>query len=311
MIEVAIMIEGQNGLTWEHWQKIAVTVERSGFVGLYRSDHFTNASPPDKDSLELWVSLTWLASHTEKIEFGPLVSPLSFRHPTFTARMASAVDDLSNGRFILGMGAGWQEREHTNYSWDLLDIGPRFDRFEEGLEIVSQLLNSDQPFDFDGQYYSLKEAVMLPRPHRPGGPQILIGGNGPKRTLPLVAKYAQEWNSIYLPPDDFKERNQQLDQLLADQDRKPAEVKRSMMTGCEFGRSENEVKKLVEARTKGKLSPQELAQRGLVVGTADQVVDQLGILAEAGLQRVMLQWLALEDIDRLEALAASVLPQLK
>jgi alkanesulfonate monooxygenase SsuD/methylene tetrahydromethanopterin reductase-like flavin-dependent oxidoreductase (luciferase family) len=108
VIEIAIMIEGQDGLNWQRWQQIANVVEELGFVGLYRSDHYANASPPDKDSLELWTSLTWLASHTERIEFGPLVTPVSFRHPTMTARMAAAVDDLSEGRLHLGLGAGWQ-----------------------------------------------------------------------------------------------------------------------------------------------------------------------------------------------------------
>ena len=110
-MDIAIMLEGQNGLTWPRWQKIAEAVEDLGFAGLYRSDHFTNANPPDMESLELWTSLTWLASHTKRIEFGQLVSPVSVRNPVLTARMASAVDDLSGGRMTLGMGAGWQVRE--------------------------------------------------------------------------------------------------------------------------------------------------------------------------------------------------------
>jgi F420-dependent oxidoreductase-like protein len=200
MLEIAIMIEGQNGLNWPRWQKMVRAVEGIGLCGLYRSDHYTNANPPDKDSLELWVSLTWLAANTERIEFGPLVSPVSFRDPTMTARMASAVDDLSNGRLTLGVGAGWQEREHTNFGWQLLEIPERFDRFEEGLEVISQLLQSDEPVDFEGDYYELNEAILLPRPQRPGGPPLLIGGNGMKRTLPLAARYAQEWNGIFLTP---------------------------------------------------------------------------------------------------------------
>src|SRR5450759_2268028 len=95
VMDIAIMIEAQNGLTWPRWQNLAAAVEDLAFAGLFRSDHFTNESPPDKESLELWVSLTWLASHTKRIEFGPLVSPVSFRHPALTARMAAAVDDLS------------------------------------------------------------------------------------------------------------------------------------------------------------------------------------------------------------------------
>jgi F420-dependent oxidoreductase-like protein len=312
MIEVAIMIEGQNGLTWDRWQKVAKFVDAAGFAGLYRSDHFTNATPPDKDSLELWVSLTWLASHTSKIEFGPLVSPVSFRNPPMTARMASAVDDLSGGRLILGMGAGWQEREHDHFGFDLLEVPERFDRFKEGLEVVTQLLNSDDPVDFEGEYYQLQEAILLPRPKRGGGPPILIGGNGRKRTLPLVVKYASEWNAVYITPEKFKETNQHLDKLLKEAGRDPKEIKRSMMIGCEFGRDDKEVAEVVYARGEGKYSAEQLASEyGFAVGTSSQIVDHLGKLAEAGVQRVMLQWLGLDDLDRLEAMATEVLPQVQ
>src|SRR4051794_32892494 len=115
MIDVALMIEGQDGLTWNRWERIAKTAEQSGFKGLFRSDHFTNPGPPDKDSLECWVSLTWLATNTQTLDFGPLVSPMAFRQPSMLARTAAAVDDLSNGRLHLGLGAGWNEREHTHF----------------------------------------------------------------------------------------------------------------------------------------------------------------------------------------------------
>jgi alkanesulfonate monooxygenase SsuD/methylene tetrahydromethanopterin reductase-like flavin-dependent oxidoreductase (luciferase family) len=197
LIEVAIFLEGQNGLNWPRWQRLASTVEHLGFKGLYRSDHFTNHNPPDKDSLELWISLAWLASHTQRIEFGPLVTPLSFRNPALTARMAAAVDDLSGGRLVLGLGAGWQVREHTNYGFDLLELPERFDRFEEGLEVVTRLLHSDTPVDFQGKYFRLVEGILLPRPQRPGGPPILIGGRGPQRTLSL-------WRA--LPPSGMPSR---------------------------------------------------------------------------------------------------------
>jgi F420-dependent oxidoreductase-like protein len=306
-MEVAIMVEGQAGLNWQRWQRIAVAVEDLGFVGLYRSDHYTNMDPPDEDSLELWVSLTWLASHTRRIEFGPLVSPVSFRHPTMLARMASAVDDLSGGRLTLGMGAGWQEREHTNYGWDLLDIPGRFARFEEGLQVVKHLLQSDDPLDFQGSYYRLQDGILLPRPQRAGGPPILVGGNGPKRTLPLAARYAQEWNGVYITPEQFAERNQRLDELLEENDRSVQDIRRSLMTGCVFGRDSAELtSKLAEE----KHSAEELLQFGVALGTGNEIIDQLGRWAEAGVQRIMLQWLDLDDLDGLEALAQAVLPQL-
>jgi F420-dependent oxidoreductase-like protein len=310
MIEAALMIEGQNGLTWDHWQRIGRAAEDFGFSGLYRSDHYTNANPPDKASLELWTSLTWLASHTSRIEFGPLVSPVSFRHPTMTARMASSVDDLSNGRLVLGLGAGWQEREHTNYGWDLLDIHQRFDRFEEGLEVIKKLLNNDKPSNFTGTYYRMIDGILLPRPKRNGGPRILIGGNGPKRTLPLVARFADEWNALYINIEEFRNLNKQLDNLLVKNNRGLSSVRRSLMIGCVFGHDDKEVRRKVSIRTGGKRTPKQLYERDFPVGTADQIVHQLGQWAEAGVSCVMLQWLDLDDMDGLEGLARKVLPQL-
>lgn len=304
-MEVAIMIEGQDGLNWPRWQRLAQVVEDFGFAGLYRSDHYVNPEPPDEDSLELWVSLTWLASQTQRIEFGPLVSPVSFRHPTMTARMAAAVDDLSEGRLRLGVGAGWMEREHRNYGWDLLAVPERMDRFEEGLEVITRLLHyTDEPVNFDGKYYHLEDATLLPRPRRPGGPPIVIGGNGPERTLPLVARYADEWNGVFLTPARYAERNALLDQLLEDEGRRPEEVRRTLMTNLVFGRDEAELERQLDGD-----SAEELRASGRVVGTPAEVVEQLSRLAEVGVQRVMLQWLELDDIDRLEALAKTVLPQ--
>ncbi len=303
MLEIAIMIEGQNGLNWPRWQRVARAVEELGFVGLYRSDHFTNANPPDKDSLELWVSLTWLASHTQRIQFGPLVSPVSFRHPVFTARMARDVDDLSGGRLILGVGAGWQEREHAHFGFDLLDVPRRFDRFEQGLDVITRLLRSDEPVHLEGEFYRLQEAILLPRPERPGGPPLLIGGNGPRRTLPLVARYADEWNGVYIPATKFAQLSARLDALLQEHGRQPGDVRRSLMTGLVFGRDEAELQDKLQGH-----EATELRERGLVVGAPSEIVDQLGRLAEVGVQRVMLQWLDLDDLDGLEALARGVLP---
>ena len=304
MLEVALMIEGQNGLNWERWQRIAGAVEDLGFVGLYRSDHFTNAQPPNIDSLELWVSLTWLASHTRRIEFGQLVSPVSFRHPVFTARMAGAVDDLSGGRLNLGIGAGWQDREHTMFGFDLLDIDQRFQRFDEALRVVTGLLQSAEPLSFDGTFYQLREASLLPRPRRPGGPPIVIGGNGRRRTLPLVARYGSEWNGVFLNAPKFAALNAHLDELVRAAGRSPASVRRTLMAGTVFGADEAQLARKAAGRDLA-----ELRERGVVCGPPAAVVEQLGQLAQAGVQRVMLQWLDLDDMNGLERLAHEVLPQ--
>ena len=306
MLEVALMVEGQNGLNWPRWQRMARAAEDLGFVGLYRSDHFTNSQPPDIDSLELWVSLTWLAGHTRRIEFGSLVSPVSFRHPAFTARMASAVDDLSGGRLNLGIGAGWQVREHAGFGFDLLDVEQRFQRFEEGLQVVSRLFQSEQPVSLEGKYFQLREAVMLPRPQRPGGPPIVVGGNGRRRTLPLVVRYAAEWNSVFLDRDRFASLNAHLDELLQAAGRAASSVRRTMMLGTAFGRDEAALARKAAGR-----DLDELRQHGVVCGPPAAAVDQLGELAQAGAQRVMLQWLDLDDMDGVERLAQTVLPQLR
>ena len=303
-MELAIMIEGQNGLTWPRWQRLARHVEDLGFVGLYRSDHFTNANPPDIDSLEMWTSFTWLASHTQRLEFGPLVTPASFRHPVFTARMAKDVDDLSGGRFQLGVGAGWQTREHAMFGFDLLDVKGRMDRFEESLEVVTHLLRSEGPVSYQGHYYRLQEATLLPRPARPGGPPIVIGGNGRRRTLPLAARYADEWNAVFAPADEVARLNAHLDELAQAQGREPRSIRRSLMTGTVFGRDQAEVRRRLGAR-----NADELRARGILVGGAAEFVAQLGRIAETGVYRAMLQWLDLDDLAGLEALARDVLPQ--
>ena len=304
MLEIAIMIEGQNGLDWARWQKIVRLVEELGFVGLYRSDHFTDASPPDLDSLELWTSLTWLAGNTTRIEFGPLVTPFSFRNPVFTARVASAVDDLSGGRLTLGLGAGWEEREHHLFGFDLLEPAARFDRFEEGMQVVTRLLQSDEPVTFDGKYYQVRGGTLLPRPQRNGGPRILVGGDGVRRTLPAVVRYADEWNCVMLLPDEFAKKNSKLNDLLAAAGRDLASVRRSMMTGCVFGKDEAALRQKLSAR---KRTVEELQARGAVAGNPVQVQEQLTALKEAGVQRVMLQWLDLDDLAGLEALAKATL----
>ena len=304
-MDIAIMLEGQNGLNWPRFQRIARAVEDLGFAGLYRSDHFTNNDAPDIDSLELWVSLTWLAGHTQRIEFGPMVSPVSFRNPVFTARIGKDVDDLSGGRLTLGVGAGWQAREHTHFGFDLLEIPERFARFEEGLTVITRLLREEAPVTFTGQYYQLQEAVLLPKPQRAGGPPVLIGGNGEQRTLPLVARYANEWNGVYLTAQRYASLSQRLDELLIAQGRQPQDVRRSLMTGLIF--SPAAAPSQAQLQGMGFDSAEAARSRGMVVGGPTEVKEQLGQLAAVGVQRVMLQWMDLDNIEGLTALAKAVL----
>jgi len=304
MLEIAIMIEGQNGLTWPRWKQIAKFVEEAGFVGLYRSDHITNSNPPDIESLELWTSLTWLACNTKRIEFGPLVTPFSFQHPVHITRMASAIDDLSVGRLSLGLGAGWQEREHNLFGFDLLDIPSRLERFKEGMEVVTKLLDSDSPISFSGKYYNLDGATLLPRPKRPGGPRISVGGNGKKVTLQIAAQYAHEWNANFVSRETFYDLNSTLTELLKDKGQDPKSVRRSLMTGTMFAVSDSQFKEKMQAHG---TNLAELREDNYIFGTPSMFKEQLQELESAGVERVMLQWLDLDDMDGLEALAKTLL----
>lgn len=319
MVAISLMIEGQNGLNWPRWKRLVAAAEDLGFAGLFRSDHFTNAQPPDKDSLEMIVSLTYLADRTSRLHFGPLVAPVSFRDPTLLARQAAALDDLSEGRMILGVGAGWQEREHRLFGHELGDIPTRMQRYEEGLEVITRLLRSDEPVSYAGRFFQLDGATLLPRPQRAGGPTILIGGNGVKRTLPLAARYASIWNGVGLSPAAYREHSAQLDTLLTAAGRQPGDVKRTLMLTLMFGRNDEELEKLLAWRASDpQLANLSLAQAveqlagsgRALVGNGEQIREQIQLYREAGVEELMLQWFDLDDLDGLRAFAEIVVQRL-
>jgi F420-dependent oxidoreductase-like protein len=315
MTAISIMIEGQDGLTWPRWKRLAEEVERLGYAGLFRSDHFTNSEPPDKESLELVISLAYLASSTSRIHFGSLVAPFSFRDPAMLARQAAAIDDLSAGRLILGLGAGWNAREHTLFGYELGDIPTRMARMQEGLEVITRLLRSDEPVTYAGRFYQLRGATLLARPQRPGGPQIMIGGNGPKRTLPLVARYADVWNGVFLSPEEFRTRSTALDELLVAAGRQPSDVRRTLMTGIFFGRDLPALDRQLESertfQPEHASTPRDqliaiMRQRNVIVGTPEMVAGQIAAYTQAGVTELMLQWLDQDDIEGLQGLAEVV-----
>lgn len=305
-MHVGIMLEGQDGLNWARWKRLAQAAEDLGFHSLNRSDHFSNPSGDYKDALELWSSFTYLAVATKRIRFGALVSPVSFRNPVIAAWTATAINDLSGGRFHLGLGAGWQEREHQNFDFPLLETVPeRMQRLEEALQVVNKLFQSEEPFSFSGTYYNLHDAMMKPRPEVKGGPAIVVGGNGPKRTIPLATKYANEWNAVYLPADGFKERVALIEDLLAKEGRDPKTFGRTLMTRVVIGNTEAEA----IAKLNGG-DAEALRARGVLIGDPDQVAAGMNALKEAGVQRLDAQWLDMDDIAGLELLAAKVFPQI-
>lgn len=302
-MQIAIFFEGQDGLNWTNWKRILEIAETGGYSGVFRSDHFTNARGPVKDALETWTSLTYAAATTKTIDFGPLVSPVTFRHPSMLALQAASIDVLAEGRLLVGLGTGWQEREHKEFGIDLLPLSERYERLEDNLEIITRLFQADEPVTWQGTHYALENAyIQMKRKDT----RILIGGSGPTKTLPLVAKFADEWNANFLNFDKFKESNTILSEMIEKEGRQQSDVKRSLAIRAIYAKDDATVAKKIEHIP---LSREEILARGIVLGTTSQVIDILGKWEEAGLERIMLQWIELDDLDSLEDIAKDVLPQ--
>jgi alkanesulfonate monooxygenase SsuD/methylene tetrahydromethanopterin reductase-like flavin-dependent oxidoreductase (luciferase family) len=174
--------------------------------------------------------------------------------------------------------------------------------------VVIRLLRSDGPVSFDGQYCQLHDAVLLPRPQRPGGPPILVGGNGEKKTMPLAARYADEWNSLFVSPQRFADLNRRMDGLVREAGRQPQSVTRSLMLGTIFARDRNDMARKMTGRG---WSAEAAPEHGQIAGTPEMWVEQLRAYRDAGVQRVMLQWLDLDNIPGIETVAREVLPAVR
>lgn len=325
MVAVSVSIEAMMGLTWPVWRRLILEVEQLGFAGLYRSDHFTLPDPPELDSLEMVVSLTHAAEHTGRVNIGPLVAPTSIRDPVMLARQAAAIDDLSGGRMILGIGAGWLEREHVMFGYELGETRTRFDRFADALEVVTRLLRSEEPVTYSGRFFNLRAAVLLPRPQRKNGPPILVGGSGPKRTLPLVARYADIWNALQGPgrgsPGEFRETSEKLDTLIKDEGRKSTDIRRTVLAvpficrdSAELERRTRWLRARVPMFGSVPLDALPAALReglGAFVGTPAELIEEIYGFAAAGADEVIFQWVGLDDLEGLHVLADEILPAVR
>ena len=312
-MDISLMVEGQNGLSWERWSHILALAERLHIPSVFRSDHYFIGER--QDSLEAYLSFVMAASETEHIHFGPLVTPVTFRRPVDIGRMSAQIDALSGGRFVCGLGAGWNEEEHTAYGLPFPAVGERFDRLENAIQLM-QALWTQSPATHDGAFFSLKEADCLPRPAS-GRPPLLLGGTGEKRTLKLVAQYADEWNATRLTVTDLAHKNEVLAAHCENVGRDPGTIRRSMMTFGVIGPQsliDKGTERLMSMYAPGQnMAPDEfrknLAAGGAIVGGTDQIVDTLGKLAEHGIQEIQFQHFFFDNDEIPEYLASDIAPQ--
>ncbi len=310
-MRIGLMVEGQNGLTWERWMHILQLAERLKFPTVFRSDHYFIG--PQQDSLDAYLSFVVAAQQTSTVRFGPLVSPVTFRSPVDVGRMAAQIDLLSGGRFVMGLGAGWNEPEHKAYGIPFPPVKERFDRLEESIQVIKGLW-SPGPASFEGKYYQLDGADCQPKP-APGRPPILIGGAGEKRTLKLVARYADEWNSVNLAPDAYAAKVAVLERHCEAEGRDPATIRRSMMTFAVIGPDAASLDRATERMmsmwgARPGTSPEEyretLRARGMIVGGKEDVLEALGKYAAHGLEEVQFQHFNFGDDTVPEFLAGEI-----
>jgi F420-dependent oxidoreductase-like protein len=312
-MRIGLMVEGQNGLTWERWLHILNLAERLNFPTVMRSDHYFIGS--QQDSLEAYLSFAVAARETSTIRFGPLVSPVTFRSPVDVGRMAAQIDQLSGGRFVMGLGAGWNEAEHQAYGIPFPPLKERFDRLDEAIQVINALW-SPGPATFEGRYYRLAGADCIPKPAA-GRPPILIGGSGEKRTLRLVAQYADEWNAVNLSPDAYAAKVQVLERHCQAVGRDPSTIARSMMTFAVIGPDVAALDRATERMMAMWGAPpgtspadyrETLKRRGMIVGGKAEVLEACARYAALGMQEIQFQHFNFDDDTVPEFLAAEAAP---
>jgi F420-dependent oxidoreductase-like protein len=314
-VKVCLMIEGQEGVTWDDWVRLARLTEEKGLEGLFRSDHYTAIIRPRAAALDAWTTLAGLAALTKRIRLGTLVSPATFRHPSVLARMAVTVDLISGGRLDVGMGAGWYEREHVANGFPFLDSRRRFDLFEEQVEVVVRSWTEDG-FEHRGAAYELSGQTALPRAHQSPHPPLVLGGTVKSRFAALAARYASEVNTLGASNDELRARKERLDAACADVGRDPATLGFSVMTTCYLGADVADVLERIgmfeAARGSNGDPAMLLADRRdrWLAGTIEQVAERLAELRGIGVTRVFLQHLNHEDDDMVALVGDRLIPAL-
>jgi F420-dependent oxidoreductase-like protein len=304
-----IFTEPQQGAAYTTLLHVAKATEEYGFDAFFRSDHYlkmgdVSGLPGPSDA---WVSLAGLARETERIRLGTLVTAATFRLPGPLAISVANVDDMSEGRVELGLGAGWYDAEHTGYGIPFPGLGERFERFEEQLEIITGLWETPvgKTFDFAGTHYQLADSPALPKPVQRPRPPIIIGGVGAKRTPRLAARYADEYNVPFHSIKDTKAAFERVRAACANGGRHESSMTLSAAQVICCGRDEAEISRRADEIGR---SVEDLRENG-IAGTPAEVVARIGEFAEIGAERMYLQVLDLEDLDHLALLASDVLPQ--
>lgn len=319
-MQIGVMFDAQEGMDWARWEWFAHEIERLGYESIWRSDHLVSlVGRPELPTVDAWTSMAYLALQTRRLRFGTLVSPVTWRPPSILGLTALSVDALAGGRLEVGIGAGWEPNEHRAFGIPMPPMPVRYEQLAESAEVL-KLLWEQPGASFAGKHFTLDQAHAHPRPSGDGGPPLLIGGVGEKRTLPIVARYADEWNGYSLTPAVLRAKRAVLDGHCEAAGRAPSAIRTSVAAPIAIATTEAGVQARIDRIHEvfplaGPFPPalapftaEKLRGHGWIAGTPPQVVEQLQALEDAGAQRAMLHYLDVEDRDSLALLAQEVLP---
>jgi len=280
---------------WSDVRDVVLHCDRAGWDGAYFADHFMpddpGGVPADGPVLECWSVLAALAAETQRLRLGPLVSGNLYRHPAIVAQAAATIDHISGGRFVVGLGAGWQRNEHVAFGIDLLDVGDRLDHLEESCAVIAALLAQNRT-TFEGACYRITDAPCDPKPVQSHLP-LLVGGSGEKRTMRIAARHADEWNA-WGTAEDFRRRTAVFADHCAAVDRDPASVARSTQALVYLSTDEDW------------LAPHRRAAsaRPCLLGTPAEVVEQVAAYDAVGVDELIIpDWMmgsAARTVDTLD-----------
>jgi F420-dependent oxidoreductase-like protein len=291
----------------EVWQE----AEALGFDTLWVNDHLLpSIGPADGTNLEAWTLLAAMATATSRVQIGAMVTSNTFRHPSMLAKMATTVDHLSDGRLILGIGAGWFKREHEAYGIPFPSLKQRAEELEEALQLITKLWSTDTPVSFTGRYYSLAEAPFSPKPVRQPHPPILIGGVGEKLILPLVARYAQMWNIPNLTPEKIAAKNTVLEEYCRRIKRNCAEIERSYLTPLYIKADPAAVQTLLLRLAEVQGVSIEQARKSILAGSPEEIRRQIQAYIDVGVTHfiINLRRPGLYDREGVRVFAKEVMP---
>ncbi|MFE3999320.1 LLM class F420-dependent oxidoreductase [Nocardioides sp. YIM B13467] len=309
-MELRIFTEPQQGASYADILAVAQKAEELGFGAFFRSDHYLKMGSVDglPGPSDAWTTLAGLARDTSTIRLGTLVTSATFRLPGVLAIQAANVDDMSEGRVELGLGAGWFEEEHEAYGIPFPALGERFDKLEEQLEIITGLWATEpgETFDFNGKHYTIKESPGLPKPVQTrghaGSIPVIVGGGGKKRTPTLAATFADEFNAAFVSVEESQALFENVGRFVEAAGRDDSMIYSAAQVLC-VGRDEDEIAS--RARAIGR-EPAELRENGLA-GTPDEVVAKIKRFEDVGATRLYLQVLDLSDLDHLALVADEVM----